>query len=369
MTSDGKLKIVCVHPGASMSTHDVWAGLVEALQAHGHTVYDYALDGRIARAGAWLTYNWKKGGKKLTQPTVDDILYKAGEELVARALRVQPDYVLVVSGMYLHPDVLVLLKRAHLRTAILFTESPYDDRPQDRLLPFADIAWTNERTSAETAGIGYVPHAYRPGFHDASKAVPEDIPSHDVVFVGTGFDERIQILSQVDWTGIDLGLYGSWTLVGSRNPIRQYIKGEFVSNEQTTALYRKAKIGLNLYRWSVGFGKGAPRVRVADSMNPRAYELAATGCFTLSEYRPEVEEVFGDLVPTFRTSDELSTAVRLWLNDAEGRRQKAARLPMVVAPHTWAARAAQMEADMMRGACIGAGSADSQTARVVAAGG
>jgi spore maturation protein CgeB len=341
------MRLLIVHPGASMSTHDVWAGVTQGFAQRGHELFDYALDARIERAGAWLMWNWRKGGKLLPKPQAPDILYKAGEELVARALRVQPDWVLVISAMYIHPDVVVLLKRAGLRVAILFTESPYDDDRQARLLPFVSGAWTNERTTARKWNIPYVPHAYRPDVHAPYLAIPEDTPTHDVVFVGTGFAERVELLAGVDWTGIDLGLYGTWELIGSRSKLRPFIKGGYVSNEKTVALYRRAKIGLNLYRTSQGFGKSAPRVTEAESLNPRAYELAATGCFSLSTPRAEVTEIFGEAVPTFDTASDLQALVSRWLPDDAGRAAVAARLPALVTPHTWVARAARMEANLL----------------------
>ena len=51
--------------------------------------------------------------------------------------------------MFLHPDIIVLLKRAGQKVGIILTESPYDDMKQVRVLPYADIAWTNERSSVE----------------------------------------------------------------------------------------------------------------------------------------------------------------------------------------------------------------------------
>lgn len=340
------MKLLTVHPGASVSTHDVYVGLREALAERGHEVFEYALDGRIEMSGRYLTYCWKRGNKTLPRPNNADILYHAGENLVARALRVAPDWVLVVSSMYLHPDVLVLLRRAGLKVAILFTESPYDDEPQARLIPWARVCWTNERSSARALGIGYVPHAYRAAAHSTTP-IDGDVPRHDVVFVGTGFQERIDLLAGVDWTGIDFALYGTWELVGSRAHLRRHIQGGFIDNARAAALYQRAKIGLNLYRSSKGFGRTAPRITAAaESLNPRAYELAATGCFSLSTPRAEVSEVFGDAVPTFETSAELEALVRRWLADEAGRAATAARLPTLVAPHTWAARAAQIEADL-----------------------
>lgn len=328
-----------------MSTSDVYDGVTTGLRKRGHELYEYALDQRIERSGAWLTYCWRRGGKKVDKPTAQDILYHSGEELVARALRVMPDVVLVVSAMYLHPDILVLLKRAGIRVAILFTESPYDDERQVRLLPFIDVAWTNERTSVKP-GVKYLRHAWLPDVHGVAHVGTDHVPAHDVVFVGTGFQERCDLLSAVDWTGIDLALYGSWDLLGSRNTLRSYVKGSYVPNAYASALYQRAKIGLNLYRQSKGFGREAPRISAAESLNPRAYELAASGCFTISDERAEVGEVFGALVPTFRDVHELKPLVERWLADGSGRASVRAALPACVQGDTWYARAAQIEADL-----------------------
>jgi hypothetical protein len=341
------MRILCVHPGATFSTHDVFVGLTEALKEQGHQIYDYALDARIETSGRWLTYCWKRGGKTADRPGPPDILYHAGEQLVARALRVMPNWVIVVSGMFLHPDVLVLMQRARIRVACLFTESPYDDPQQERLLPWLQLAWTNERLSAKTWGIGYLPHAYRLGVH-APQSPDESLPAHDVVFVGTGFQERIDLLETVDWTGIDLGLYGTWEMLGSRNGLRQYLRGGCQDNATTAALYRRAKIGLNLYRTSRGWGRDTDKIAAAESMNPRAYELAATGCFSLSQHRAEVQEVFGSAVPTFNGSDELGSSVRYWLGHETERQEVAARLPSLVQGHSWTDRARIVEQDLLR---------------------
>jgi hypothetical protein len=352
------MKLLMVHPGASISTHDVYVNITAALRDRGHELYEYALDGRIERSGAWLHYCWHKGGKKPEmKPTSSDILYHAGEELVARALRVMPEWVVVVSGMYLHPDILILLRRAKLRTAILFTESPYDDERQVRLLPHVQLAWTNERLSAIN-GVHYLPHAFNREQHRPdAEHLYEDVPRHQVVFIGTCFDERIELLKSVDWTGIDLALYGNWgDNLGSRHRLRKYIKGDYVDNTYATSLYRNADIGLNLYRTSKGFGKDAPRIARAESLNPRAYELAATGCFTISDHRDEVTEIFGDLVPTFNGPVELRQLIVKWLADGDGRARVRAQLPDAVRNHTWHERVRQIETDL-QGAGIGASQA------------
>lgn len=347
-------RLLLAHPGASISVSDVYDGYEAALRAADAQVVPYRLDYRLEHSAACMALRWKQAGKpKDRQPTWDDTLYHASVEILERALREQPDWVVSFSGMYLHPDALVLMQRAGIRVAVLLTESPYDQEQEAELLPFVDLAWTNERSSVSYflhrgGNVRYLRHAYDPAKHRplADLSTEPEVPAHDVVFVGTGFQERIDALAAVDWTGIDLGLYGCWDLLGSRHRLRKYVRDGLVNNATTTALYRRASIGLNLYRTSKGYGKKAPRIAHAESMNPRAYEAAASGLFTISDYRAEQQETLGASVPTFRQADELGPLIRGYLG-APDERQRLARLArQCVEPHTFAARAAQLMADL-----------------------
>jgi spore maturation protein CgeB len=170
-----------------------------------------------------------------------------------------------------------------------------------------------------------------------------------VVFVGSGFQERVDLLSAIDWTGIDFGLYGAWRGVGPRHRLRQHLKGQEVDNAVAAALYRKARIGLNLFRSSVGHaGKHAARMHGAASLNPRLLELAACGAFTVSEWRPEVGEVFGGSVPTFRDAAGLQSLLREWLPRGADRERRARSLPGRVAGRTFDGMARTVVRDLVK---------------------
>lgn len=351
------MKVLVIGPGASWSTADVEAGLVTGLRAAGVEVIHYGLAGRINGAHKWLFNAWrlrKKHDPTVERPTSGDVFYQAGMGALERALRHQVDAVLAVSGMYLHPDVLILMRRAGLLTTVLFTESPYDLEPELRMAQLVHAVWTNERTvvphfSTVCPHAWYLPHAWHPEKHQAGpQPGDDDLPAHDVVFVGSAFRERIDWFRTIDWAGIDLGLYGNWDGLGSRDRLRQYVRGGCTDNAVTAALYRRAKVGLNLYRTSKGFGPQAPRIAAgsAESLSPRAYELAACGAFHLSDYRREVAEVFGDLVPTFRSPTEAAALIRAWLADPARRAEVSRQLPATVAASSWLARAAQVRSDL-----------------------
>lgn len=350
------MRLLVVHPGASTSVSDVHTGLMAGLRERPDvTVAEYALDGRIVMAGNYLSWAYRRARKKhpdVEVPTPDDIVRRACVPLLDAVWKTQADWVLVVSGMYIHPDIFAQLRWYGRRVGLLLTESPYDDDRQERVIGLTDLVWTNERTSL--VGLRqvqprtfYLPHAWNPAVHYAAPPDPA-VPAHDVVFVGTGFQERIEWLSAVDWEGlgIDLGLYGEWGYLAPRARLRRYVRGAAIDNRYAADLYRRAGVGLNLFRQSMGWGRDAQRLTTAESLNPRSYELAAAGCFQISDYRPEVADVFGDAVPTFRTAAELGPLVRRWLDDAEGRQAAATRACAAVAAHTWSARVKQLLAQM-----------------------
>lgn len=352
------LKVLLINPGTQVAPADVHAGLRVGLIHHGVSVIDYRLDTRFDHSKRWLYTAWRRTKRsrpdaKLERPSDNDVFYQAGIDALAVALRHEVDAVLVVSAMYLHPDVMVLMKRAGLRVTVLFTETPYDLERELTVAKMVDGCWTHERSALReflkvNQRSGYVPHAWHPWRHHPGPCLGDEaVAAHDVVFVGSGNRERVEWLSQIDWTGIDLGLYGSWHMLGARSPLRQYVKGAQLHNALAAALYRRAKVGLNLYRVSKGWGRHAPVIDHAESLNPRAYELAACGAFHLSTYRSQVPEVFGDLVPTFETAAEASALVRKWLADPDGRAAAAAALPAKVAGSSWTDRATIVIQDLI----------------------
>lgn len=346
------MKYLVCHPGASWSVHDVWVGLVEAMRASDLGVAEFRLDGRITRTNDFLHFLWRRTKRDTPEhhwpkPTYADVIYQASMGLVERALARQCDAVLVVTAMFLNSEVLVLANRAGLKVYLVCTESPYDTRHEAKFAALADGVWTNERTAvgplqAACPRVAYLPHAWRRGVHEATVPTLPAARAHDVVFVGSYFRERQQLLEAVDWTGIDLGLYGATEMIPKRSPLRRYVCGGLIPNTDAAALYRQARIGLNLYRLT------PPEAAPAESLNPRAYELAAAKVCQVSEARAEVREVFGDAVPTFRTPAELGHRLRALLADETACRQLSLAAARAVEQDTWDSRVEQMRRDLNR---------------------
>jgi len=323
------------------------------------------------------------------KPSASGILWRAGANIYGTCLLHGADAVVIVCGQAWHPQHTILLRRAQMKVGILMTESPYMDVSMADNLALADIVWTNERVSVQrlhdlfemkgqNTPVRYLRHAYHPRWHRPLSSAPDpkwDVPDHDVLFVGTGFQERVDLLRACDWTGIDLALYGHWSILRmprlmrlqvatatmrrirllgllarfpwtGTDPLWRYIKGWVSGRTRTTDLYRHAKININLFRSSAKYWTTSSRVLVGESMGPRCYELAACGAFMISEYRPEIPEMFGDLVPTFKTPDEMMALIRYYLANPIERERRAALLPSAVSGHDWITRARQVATDL-----------------------
>jgi spore maturation protein CgeB len=270
-----------------------------ALIRAGHAVRDYRLDNRLVLAQQSIPEeHW----------AIDGLSKIATESILVEATYHKADLVLIISGLQFHEIGLWLLDRYKIPTAVVFTESPYQDEEQAswiRKYPRL-IAFTQERTSATKHDWNYLAAAYDPEVH--RPAAPDPDGACDVLFVGTGFGERQRLLEAVDWTGINLRLRGLFPEMTDRSPLAKFYMPGCVDNPLLPAAYAACKIALNPYRYHAG----------AESLNPRAYELAACGVFQVSDVRKESRELFGDSVPMYHThqdaADELEGTIRHYLD-------------------------------------------------------
>lgn len=327
------MRVMVAHPGASYSTSDVYDGLVAGLRANGATVLEARLDTILAWYADVIGDGISRGVLTPGAVELDGTLNRsalAGAHVTRYALIERPDWLIVVSGHNYNAHDARALSRAGIRTAVLLTEAPYWGAEEREIATFYDVAFTNERRSAAFLGARYLPHAYNPDVHrpDGPAAV-----ASDVLFVGSLFDERKALFGGVDWSGVDFLLRGE--LLPTRDIVR---------NVETAALYRSTKIALNHHRTTRFHGSGQHiAADEAESLGPRAYEIAACGAFQLmDDSRAEAREVFGESLVTYRAGDsaDLARQVRTWLN--RDRTAVAAAQRAAILPHSWTARARQV---------------------------
>lgn len=318
------MKVVFVWPAAEFSVWDVARGYRMALARRigEENIRDYYLN----RHASFVT-------KALPEDQVANIQViskLASEVLICEALYFSADLVIIVSGLNFHPATLWMLNKLKIPTHVIFTESPYEDENQ---IDWASVypgmrIFTNERTSAKKYGWTYLQHAYDPETHFPTPCTLEDYPPCDVLFVGTGWPQRQQMLESVDWTGINLRLEGYWP--GLRegepdSPLKTCYREGFVDNTQINEHYASAKICINFHR-------SHP---TAESANPRVYEIPACGVLQICDDRAEVREVFGISVPTFSTGEELERLIRYYLAHEDARLYLVDQAQKLVQYHTF----------------------------------
>ena len=93
-------------------------------------------------------------------------------------------------------------------------------------------------------------------------------------------------------------------------------KKEYINNKDLHKYYSSAKIVLNDHREDM---------RMNGFINNRVYDVTATGSLLISDYMPEIEEVYGDSVPMYKTEEELIELIKYYLSHDEEREEKARR--------------------------------------------
>lgn len=330
-----KPRLTVMNSWTSSGTHDVFSGFVKAFRLLGYHT-DTVLSHKLYRD--WLEYCRFFGiinGVPSWSYTSDDIVKRASFNAVLAVMESNPDVLIIIDWTSVHKEAWEWFRRLGIPTIIIGTECPYQDKFMTRSAVMADKTFVNEKTTAKKTGLEYLPLGYDSEVHHPMMV--STAFRHDVVFVGSGFKEREELLGAVDWTGIDFVLYGHYK-IDHEHKLAPYLKDTMIPNAEAALLYNGAKISLNLNRVSVDY-EGKAIVPEAESLSPRVYEIAANGGFMLSEWRPEIEEVFDDLVPTFTNVRQLSELIHYWLPKDRERREMGAELARIARKHSYVERA------------------------------
>lgn len=342
--------VLLIHPGAVFSTADVYAGVKYGLEVNGCTVVEYRLD-------AYLQLYERLVDVAIKEEVIDtplDATFLASKTIVDDCVRHDADLVLAISGTNLHMAPMGILqmlskqKTKKLTTALLCTESPYDES-EPFLARVYDHVFTNEKLAVNAFTFHapshrhYLPHAYHPLVHTPHGPAL----AAEVFFVGTGFPEREQLFGGVDWSGIDfrkLGYgWGQWAELTAQQTVAPT---SILPNAQAAAYYRGSQISLNHHRTITTIRTNthiAPH-QVA-SLGPRAYEISACGGFQLcDDSRAELHTIFGESVPTYRadSSADLARQIHYYLRHPEARDDLARAQAAAVQPHHWGNRASEL---------------------------
>jgi len=330
------MRALVVNPGPNFSVADVARGWVGGLTQLGVEVRTFELDKLLD----YFAYAYAdRDGQIVKAHTEDEAIQLAAGQIKAACYDWWPDLIIVVSGFFMYPELVQIMRARHTAVVLVCTESPYEDSTQLLKAPFYDAVVLNDPTNLEKfeqvveGPCMYLPHCYDPQIHyrGASKH------RSDVAFVGTGYESRQQFLLQVDFGGIDLSLGGNWK--GAPPELTKFVGHDLddcVDNAEAAEVYRGTRASFNLYRVENN-GSLADR---ADgwAMGPREVELARCGTWFARQSRPESDRVF-PMLPAFESPQELGDQLR-WALANEG----AAKLASEKAFHAVADRTFEQNA-------------------------
>jgi hypothetical protein len=310
------MRAVVVGPKAAWSTADVARGWINGLRQVGVQVGVFDLSQQLL----WHALA-EVDGETLTR---EQAVKACTITMLGECYKIDPDVIFVVHGADLDWE---LLKGLRAKVVLILTECPYENEGQALMCATVepDLILLNDPQNAGVfdtiAPSFYLPHAYDPAFHHPGDGTHE----FDCCFVGSGFVNRQRFMESVDWTDIDMALGGLWVNIQPWSRLAPFLvhedKMECVDNRMTATLYRKSRTGFNIYRDDA---HGEHSTADGWAIGPRELELAACGTWQARQSgRGESDELFGGILPTFDTPEELGDVIR-WALAHPVEREKAA---------------------------------------------
>ena len=156
--------------------------------------------------------------------------------------------------------------------------------------------------------------------------------AYELLFVGSSRSVYRRILRDLLPTDHRLTVFGrGW----DKYPVAPYVEAPYLDNAKVAQAYHDAAILLNDH-WD--------DMREAGILSNRLFDALAAGAFVISDDLPEIGEVFGGAIETYRTPEELREKIDHYLAHPEERRALAQRgREIVLAGHTFRDRVDAIE--------------------------
>jgi hypothetical protein len=326
------MRALVVNPGPNFSVADVARGWARGLADLGVDVRTFELDKLLD----YFAYAYTdRNGEVVKAHTEAEAIQLAAGQIKAACYDWWPDLVLVVSGFFMYPQLVDIMRNRHRHVVLLCTESPYEDEAQLQKATWYDGVVLNDPTNLDAFAevcdgpALYAPHAYDPAVHYRAPAKRHA----DVSWIGTCYPSRAAFLEQVDWSGLDVSFGGNFK--DAPESLLRFVghePEECVDNDVTAEVYRGSLASFNIYR-------AETNGQLSDSadgysMGPREVEMARCGLFFCRQSRPESDEVF-PMLPTFSDPQELGDQLRWAIANPEARMMAAERAFAAVEDRTF----------------------------------
>jgi spore maturation protein CgeB len=267
-----------------------------------------------------------------------------GHGVVAKAKAMRAQFVFFLAQAPGTADTLNSLRKEGIASAMWFVEDAELANWWPQVAPHYDVffhiqgeAFTHQLENAGARYAHYLPVAADPEIHkplDLDQDEQNRFTS-DLSHVGAGYFNRRRFF--LNLLKYDFKLWGNeWDdAPGLANAVQE--NGRRVSTSETVQIFNATRININLHSSTYTQGVNPQ----GDFVNPRTYELAATGAFQLVDHRSLLGDQFeaGKEVAVFHDLDECNALIDHFLAHPEEAQSMAnAARERVLVEHTYTHR-------------------------------
>jgi spore maturation protein CgeB len=264
----------------------------KTLREMGHEVRSL---GSVGRDSYWSLPRY--AARVAREMVVGDKPDRVGLKIIETAKSFKPDVVLSLTGQ-LHPLVLEELGRlAPGRRILWWGDPPANSQKWGILDPGWDFVYIKDRIAQRKLRLAgrnaFLLHeAMNPTWHRPVAEQKNDA----IVVAGNYYAFRQAIVLRLMQDAVTFQLYGPPPPRWADAKIKDSHTGKYLVGEEKSRVFGEGAACLNTFPLAEG-----------DSLNCRAFEVAAAAGLQLIEYRPAIEECFepGKELLTFQTYDEL----------------------------------------------------------------
>lgn len=261
--------------------------------------------------------------------------------------RLKPDLVLVLEGMELPVAVVDAVRERGIRTAVWFTDDPYYVDVTESIAPHYDDVFTLELNCIsfyQSVGCQRVHYLPLGADHAVFRPQPVLAPYHkDISFIGSAYWNRVGFISQISpvLESTNSMISGWWweRLPQFKRLASRIQSGVWLTPEETAKYYYGSRIVLNVHRsHDDEFYNCNVRKIQAFSVNPRTFEIAASGAFQMTDERSDLLNFYipGEEIVTYHSPEDCVDKIRYYLEHEDERREIALRgLQRTLLEHTY----------------------------------
>lgn len=286
----------------------------------------------------------------LSRMTREAIRVTSGDPVALLAELHRPDLVLVLNGIFsVETGQIDRIRSMGIPTAVWVADDPYFSDQTRVVATHYDVVFTHELSCVEMyreAGcsrVHYLPFAVDPDlFRPAHPAAMQT----DILFIGMAFPNRLAFFNQLTpllTRRRVLIAGGGWQGLGAYDQLAGSIWLSGIDPEATPLFYSGARLVINLHRSDREEGNSGRFPGL--SVNPRTFEICASGTLQLVDERAELTRHYvpGRDLETFTTPKQLMEKAEHFLNREETRRDLAINgLKQTLRRHTYVHRLGEM---------------------------